>query len=1504
MTSVVSADRDRSRLLQSKQDECSSIARSRKRKIRELFAVATGFEVIPNISLRNPDALPTNEVEAKFLEGCDILQGRKLNELNIPARPRFRLLALHQPTAPGAPYGNENAIAAAPKPPVQDESKAGSKEISGTGQGAGVSLQQTKPDSIPVQKVTETTSASAVVPPQPPPELKQAVHATEKTAKSPSSSQHKTQPSGQNDQSSHAKKGDTVDRTVPYLGPQQGASEREEPPVPPCNPQATPVVVPDIPQAQPIPASTVVPTPSQISNPEVPDLDHMDIDEPAIPAQKPSASLSSLAAISQQDNSLPADAQSSPGSTAQTVTTPAVQEISANTSPDHEGAQYMQKSEDRVEETLKENEVTVPPTQDSIEPAVSFGGTSQEIEAQLLHDSANHISRPMVESRMKKHDAVDVKAADAVEVTKPVETPHDPPQANRPNQTPNNRPSDSTVTSSSHAQKADSNTVLRDTTVTSVSEEQPVKMKAVDDKKGTETDGDQRLDQAAQQSSQSPAPVPQQPDRAVTRVSTGAIRQRSVSEILSGLHPKAASESQPQAPITPISQSPRPRAKSLIEKAKSKEKIKSSTVVFGRQPRKASDSANSVVQSRPKMPGQLPSDDYFTPLFVQGFSNNGTKWMKPLDQILNHAHKTVSTEDTYTPILDNQACRVLRRVYALQQQDKWSLRQPKRCPEPPRQSSHWDVLLKEMKWMRTDFREETKWKIAVARNTALACAEWVSLKDYPEEQKALQVNAITPRDPPKPQWVGGDLQWSREDVTMSDAVDGNDTEGHPTPDLIPSTDTDSPPEHDDDPAANLIDTIPPAAIFALQDDDVVFELHPSPNTDRLLEELPMYGSPLKVPEVSLTAPKLDPDAHWRREALPLSKYVEGRMELTSTQPPRKRSRYTYAQEDDDEEEMFSAQLGPPTRLEPQNPYVALFRPENKSIRDRLHAGHQFRPPHEYSMPTQSFYESRHCSQWTVSEDDELKTLVREYSYNWSLISSMLSTKSEFTASAERRTPWECFERWVMLEGLPHDMQKTQYFKLWQNRIDAAQAAVRQHNQNVMTAQQQQQQNGASGPVTPVPRRRVSIPQKVERRRNQKHFTMIDAMRKLAKKRETALQKQQHAASLAAMRKAQEQPQPRSGPTKTPREYSIMRWERDQAMAERLAERMQQQQQRAEAQRRAAMQARAQQGQAGQLSAQNAGAQLQPNAPHPSAMAAAAAARTNGLNQMAMNGQARPRMPMQGAPNGNGAQGPMAGGALVPPMQMNGNGQVQMPVVNGQTRMPMASQPDMRMVMQAHQISEQQRHAVQLRQAQQQHPMQQNHAAVLQNSPQGMRAAVANGVNQKNYINNAQAMMAALNASNQAAMATSPGAGLTMPNSQAGSPRPSPSMPQQIHQTYLSQLQVIESQIRTSHPNTPQDMVREMAKQVLTSRHNQSTLAQSAMNAAAGGQAQAAIANGPHQYAQLLRAQQQAQAQAAAAREAQQQQQQQQHPAVQHPAVQHQRNSSAGSPTPPVPSVPK
>jgi hypothetical protein len=52
----------------------SGIVTSRKRKLREFFAVCDNDGPIPQLNFSNIDAPPTNTAEAHFLEVTDILQ--------------------------------------------------------------------------------------------------------------------------------------------------------------------------------------------------------------------------------------------------------------------------------------------------------------------------------------------------------------------------------------------------------------------------------------------------------------------------------------------------------------------------------------------------------------------------------------------------------------------------------------------------------------------------------------------------------------------------------------------------------------------------------------------------------------------------------------------------------------------------------------------------------------------------------------------------------------------------------------------------------------------------------------------------------------------------------------------------------------------------------------------------------------------------------------------------------------------------------------------------------------------------------------------------------------------------------------------------------------------------------------------------------------------------------------------------------------------------------------
>ncbi|KAK3374885.1 hypothetical protein B0H63DRAFT_481189 [Podospora didyma] len=181
---------------------------------------------------------------------------------------------------------------------------------------------------------------------------------------------------------------------------------------------------------------------------------------------------------------------------------------------------------------------------------------------------------------------------------------------------------------------------------------------------------------------------------------------------------------------------------------------------------------------------------------------------------------------------------------------------------------------------------------------------------------------------------------------------------------------------------------------------------------------------------------------------------------------------------------------------------------------------------------------------------------------------------------------------------------------------------------------------------------------------------------------------------------------------------------------------------------------------------------------------------------------------------------------------------------------------------------------------------------MQLSPTPLRNVV-NGLNQGTFMSNAQQMMASYNAANNGpGMATSPGAGLSMPAMPAGSPR-SVINPQNMP-AVTARLREFENHYRLKHPTFTQEHITRLATEHLSRLIVQS---QQAMNAAAGGagvaqqqqqqQQQQQPMNGmttttsPHQYAQLLRAQQQAQQQQAAS---------------QQQAMQHQRQPS-GSATP-------
>lgn len=952
-------------------------------------------------------------------------------------------------------------------------------------------------------------------------------------------------------------------------------------------------------------------------------------------------------------------------------------------------------------------------------------------------------------------------------------------------------------------------------------------------------EGTQAAAEAAETPSKKSVSIPptqlgsSQPERMTTRVSSGAIRHKSVSEIL-GETPKTPHSATEQESPDSVA-----RMRFKDRKDREKERTRLSTVVFPKQAALQHDKTDShdLVhrESQDAVASVNEEQDYLFTLFLnRAFAPPRGMNMNTL---LTSAHKTLSTGNHLLEYQESMDCRTLRRIYALQNANRWPLRQMKRAPEPARQGTHWDVVLNHMKWMRTDFREERKWKIAAAKSCADWCAEYVNSD---EEHRALLRVSVKP---PQIQTPGAQDSSKLGIASPSDdAADDSFAVSHPTPDLVPSAEEESLSDgYHDEPRHDIIhDTVAPAAIFSLGSDEFNFSVDMTPATEKLLDELPIYEPVQISQDTKLPLFKQLPDTVWKTDLLPVSKFANTKITFHKDEPQRKRSRYDYSQYGSDIDHGLA-------EMPPEQTNVALFRPENKPIRDRIHPGHSFRPPTEHPMPSVGFFESRQSSQWTLPEDDELRRLVKEYSYNWSLISSCLTSPSMFTSGAERRTPWECFERWVGLEGLPADMSKTQYFRAYHQRLETAQRTVLAQQQ---AAQQQQQQQANNGQVQQPIRRRTTQPLRVDRRRSSRHLALLDAMRKLAKKRETMLQKQQHASHLASLRKANEANQPKP-PITTPAEFSRLKYDREM----KLAERQEQYRQQMIAQQRASLAAQ----RSGQLQNQSTPQQSQnPQQPTPQLQQAQQPQQSmmnpqsrpnnmppNSANATISNGtpngvpssippgaaglnQARSQ-PIQGIPAGaNQVNGQIPTNAMA--MKMMPQNQMQQPVGTRPSMQMQGSPDNTRVIREANRLQEQQR---MLQSRQQQVPQQgQPQQAQQQFSNQQFAAQGSHSPNLSmanvNGTNN-PTMMAALQAQ---------GGGMQSPSFQGttqGVSTPSPRMgqPNPLSSGMVPTISNYQSQIQRANPNLPADQVNKLATDRLMQHQQQRMSQQAAINAAGG-----------------------------------------------------------------------
>ncbi|VDM52903.1 unnamed protein product [Angiostrongylus costaricensis] len=85
-----------------------------------------------------------------------------------------------------------------------------------------------------------------------------------------------------------------------------------------------------------------------------------------------------------------------------------------------------------------------------------------------------------------------------------------------------------------------------------------------------------------------------------------------------------------------------------------------------------------------------------------------------------HSLSTVGNAESNVEKAAKQEAQVMMRIAELRRSGLWTASRLPLCVAPPRNKTHWDYVLEEMKWMATDFRMERQFKRNVARKIAAA----------------------------------------------------------------------------------------------------------------------------------------------------------------------------------------------------------------------------------------------------------------------------------------------------------------------------------------------------------------------------------------------------------------------------------------------------------------------------------------------------------------------------------------------------------------------------------------------------------------------------------------------------------------------------------------------------------------------------------------------------------------------------------------------------------------
>ncbi|KAG4302776.1 hypothetical protein PCANB_000972 [Pneumocystis canis] len=373
----------------------------------------------------------------------------------------------------------------------------------------------------------------------------------------------------------------------------------------------------------------------------------------------------------------------------------------------------------------------------------------------------------------------------------------------------------------------------------------------------------------------------------------------------------------------------------------------------------------------------------------------------PIYKLMQSSNKIIITRDWNTALIETKFIKVLERINKLKENNSWSFRQMIKQKTPSRLKAHWDFMLDEMRWLQADFKEERKWKIVLAKQIIDWIIEWHKLKI--KSDICIQINSVNSHilslKNEKYNMIDHNIsfEYSHDEIDLSEKLHNQnqrDNENLDSNDMEPNTKKCS--------SEDLV-VLHSSPLFIIEnaiqlleiplDNIIATSSNFSLTSNSILPDLPVYQPP--VPEDTLYHDPLD-----EMKIVPLSKYTQSHIRITHSDKFFKKRKRGMSPIDTDDV------------ADKQRTIINDFSLSNSQIsnsKKKSSYPSQLRPP---NVPLN--LENRKPI-WTSDEDDLLMTYLPKYQFNWEFVAQILTPSIKWISPIEKKTAWDCFERWVQLD---------------------------------------------------------------------------------------------------------------------------------------------------------------------------------------------------------------------------------------------------------------------------------------------------------------------------------------------------------------------------------------------------------------------------------------------------------------------------------------------------------